>query len=190
MIEPKATKTINHIKVNLLPLEVILLKRQGVKLIIINWLSIGVLVFLIFLTSIVLTLRISQRTDLTKAQNSLNYVQDQIGKQNTKEGELLMLKQRVDKIRSINSGDIKQRAVFNLITSLLPYSVLIHDFSVDKSGNTVLSLSSADINLLDGLITDLIDKEKNSDLVDKIRMDGLALGQDSLYRLNLKITVK
>lgn len=178
------------IKVNLLPSEIILQRKQGSKFIFINRLSVFLLVILMFLTSATLSLRFSQGIEVKQTQDNLVYAQNKVESMRGKESDLVSLKGRLNSIQTISALDIKRKAMFNLITTLLPSDIQVSDFSIDRSGNTTLSLNSVNLYAIDNFVNNLGNKETNSNLIARVALEGLSLGKDSVYRFNLKITAK
>lgn len=185
-----AEEHVNKLMVNLLPSEILLQRRQSVKLALINKLSIASLLVLIFFASATLGLRISQNFALKNAQQNLVYAEDKVSSFKDKEVEMAVLKQRLNSIKSLLGGDSKITTIFNLVVFLTPSDIQITEASVDKNGSMILTLVAPGLPSLETLISNLGSKEKNSDLISKVELQGLSLGRDSTYRLVLKITPK
>ena len=186
--EPNLSST--RLAINLLPLEIILSRKQYSKFSLISKISVIALVVLVFLTSATLALRFSQTFDLKKAEQGLAMAEGKVGTLKDREGQLAALKKRLDSINSILGGDEKRKEIFNLVVYLVPPDIQILEVSVDKNGNMFISLSSSSLSSITTLFDNLGDKEKNSDLISKVDLDGLSLGRDSVYRFSLKIVPK
>lgn len=176
--------------INLLPPEMLLKQKQSSKLVFINKLSIFALIALIFFTSIALSFRLTQNFELQKAQKGLVDAKEKISSLKGKEEQILLLKERLGIIQTLSGGDAKIRAIFNLVVHLIPSDLQISEVSVDKTGNMSLSLNSSSLVSLQNFLTDLADREKNSDLIAKVTLEGLSIGKDMVYRLSLKIVLK
>lgn len=178
------------ISINLLPQEVILQRKQSSKLVLINRLSVGVLVALVFFTSATAAIRIMQNAELQEAQNGLAYATERVSGLKSKEDKTFILKERLGLITTLIDGDSKRKEIFNLVVFLTPPDMQISEALVDKNGNMTASFSTASLPAVQTLIGNLSDKEKNSGLVAKVSLEGLAMGKDSTYRFSLKILPK
>ncbi|MCL5783882.1 MAG: hypothetical protein M1142_00805 [Patescibacteria group bacterium] len=178
------------IRVNLLPQEVILQRKQSSKLAIINKISIVALVSLVFFTSATLTLRLSQTPQLKAAETDLTQAEGQVNSFRSREEQVVALKTRLSSIESLIGGDAKRKAIFNLLVYLAPVDVQISEMSIDAGGNVTLTIASPSLISIDTFISSLGEKEKNSDLISKVELNGLSLGANNLYRLDLKLTAK
>lgn len=180
----------SHLLINLLPPEVILGRKQHFKFAFISKISIIVLVALVFLTSTTLALRFSQTFELKKAEQGLVLAEGKVSSQKDKEGQKVTLKKRLDSIEAILGGDSKRKAIFNMIIFLIPPDIQVLEVDVNKNGNMNLSLSSFSLSAIQTLFDDLGNKEKNSDLISKVDIEGISLGRDSIYRFSLNVTPK
>lgn len=178
------------ILINLLPQEVLLQRKQNSKLVLVNRLSIGVLVALVFFTSTTLALRIMQNSELEGAKNGLVYATERVSGLKSKEDKTLILKERLGLITILVEGDHIRKEIFNLVVYLTPPDMQISEALVDKNGNMTASFSSPSLSAVQTLVNNLSDKEKNSDLVTKVSLEGLSLGKDSIYRFTLKVSPK
>lgn len=179
-----------QISVNLLPQEVILQRSQSSKLSKVTKLSFGLLVVLIFFTSATLALRVSQMYQLNQTQQGLARAQERLAGFQNKEGQMVVLKQRLDAIQSLIGTDEGKKSIFNLIVYLTPSDMQISDLTVDRNSNLMVSFSSPSLVAVETLISSLGDTGKNFDLISKVHLEGLSYGKDSVYRFTLKITSK
>ncbi len=186
----KESSHITKLVVNLLPNEILLQRRQSSKLALINKISVAALVSLIFFASATLGLRISQNMSLKNAEQNLAYAKEKVSSFQDKEAAAVVLKQRLSQIKTLMGADSKITTIFNLIVYLTPVDVQITEASVDKNGSMIMTLTTSSLPSLETLISSLGNKEKNSDLVSKVELQGLSLGKDSIYRMVLKITPK
>lgn len=182
--------SVSKITVNLLPPEVIIQRKHNSKLALVNRVSMVALVVLVFFSSTTLALRISQSFELQKAQKGLALAEGRVSSLKSREEQAAILKQRLDAIQNLMGTDAKRKAIFNLIIFLLPPEIQVSDIIVDENGNMALSLSSPSLRAIEVLTESLSNKEKSSDMVAKVDLDGLSVGKDSAYRFSLKITPK
>ncbi len=178
------------LSVNLLPKELIQKRLQTSKLSTLNKISVAALVALIFLTSVALTIRISQNAQLKRAQDGLAYAESRVSSLSEKEGQALILKNRLELIQKVKGLDSKLKAVFNVVIYLTPTDIQVLEASVDKNSNMSLSLNSSSLSSIETLINNLSNKEKNYDMIQKVDLEGMTFGKDGVYRFILKITPK
>lgn len=177
-----------NISINLLPKEILLQRQQNTKLRFLTVLSMGLLILLIFLSSATLAMRIAQNLEFRKASDNVVYAQEREASLKSKEAQLVFLKERLSLIDSFSQKDKKIKEMFNLVLNLIPLDIQISELSVDKTGNMVILLSTNNLFSLEKMTEDLGNKEKNSNLIKKISMEGLTRGKDGIFRFSLKIT--
>lgn len=180
----------NSISVNLLPSEILLQKKHKLRLIVANRLSVAVLTLLIFSTSALLAMRISQGTELAKARQEKVSVEGKVSGLKNKEDQIITLKQRLGEIQTLLSADKIRKAMFNLFVSQISPDVSVTEISVDKNGAIDASLASSSLTTIENLIAALADKEKNADLVAKIDLERFSLGRSGVYYFDLKVSPK
>lgn len=188
--KPADKTTLGKISVNLLPEEIVLQRKQSSKLLFINKMSVVFLIALVFFASATLALRLSQNIQLENSMEVLARSQSRVTSLKGKEEQVIVLKQRLNSIQNLMGGDIKRRAIFNLIVFLTPPDIQISEMSVDRNGNMGVSFTSSTLSSVDTLISDLGNKEKNLDLISKVDLEGLTLSKDNAFRFALKITGK
>lgn len=177
----------DKLSINLLPLELLAKQRQSGKVILINRISIGLLLALILLTSVLIALRLLQGNGLKDLNDNLALIEGRIQELKDKEIYVLALKYRLGSIEKL-SQDPKKVAVFNLIISLSPQDVTISQVNVDKTSTVSLTLSSFSLEAIDQLIKNLARKEMTSDLISRLDLESFARGKDGLFRLAIKVT--
>ncbi len=178
----------SKISINLLPHEVLLERLQSSKTILINRISIGVLIIVIIVTAIILILKISQNREVEQVNNQTKVAEDKVIAEKSKEETVYALKNRLNSIQSLFNSDKKVKDMFNLVVFLTPPKVILYDFAVDKNGTVVASFRSNSLSAISTLFDDLGNKEKNSNLISKIDLDGISLGKESTYRFSLRIS--
>lgn len=181
---------VQAISVNLLPSDILLRRSQYFKLSMINKISVGVLVVLIFFTSAAIAMTISQKAELKSSQENLARAEEIVTSLRGTEGELLALKNRLNSIDALRGQDEKRKAIFNLIVYLVPSSIQVSDISVDSKGQVALTMRSSSLQSIQELFDNLGNQEKNSNLVSQVDLNGFAMGKDSVYRFSLKIISK
>ena len=180
----------NKLVVNLLPIEILLQRKQSSKLVLINRFSIVSLVALVFLASAALGLRISQNMALESAKQNFVMASEKVDSLREKEEDILVLKQRLGVIKTLFEADTKITGIFNLVIFLTPQDMRIANTTVDKNGNMIISLVATNLASVETLISNLGDKERNSDLISSVNLQGLSLNNGTDYRFTLNITPK
>lgn len=176
-----------RISINLLPQEFTKLQQQQSKYYKLRLVALGSLILMVFLASTTVALRILQSRSLQTAQFSLQAAQTEVSQFKQTEVSLVVLKDRLNNISQINSASVKQSGMYNLINNLVPPSVLIDSVTVDRSGNTTLSLTGSDASVIDDFISSLVDESKNESKVKSLEVGSFSRSRESLYRVNLKI---
>ena len=175
------------IKINLLPAKFTLLQKEQKKFYRVQFISISLILSLIFFASTTVALRVLQSKNIQKAQSSLESIEDKVTVYKSKEASLVVLKSRLASIDQIISTPSKQREIFNLIDKIVPKSVVINSMSVDRSGNVSLSATVLSGSAIQEMLTNLAAKDKNEGRIAQVLLESLSRGRDGLYIIGLKI---
>ena len=177
----------DKISINLLPSEVLVLKKDKDRQTVILRLSVGILVLVIILTAVVFSLRIFQNKKLSDAAEQLNSYQSQIEGYKEQESLVTYLKQRLAVISPLLSQDSKQAQSYNLISALAPSDINITSLSIDKSGNMILSAVSSNTDSIKTFFDNLTDVNINQGKISAVRLENFGKNSDNLYHLDLTI---
>lgn len=180
----------NNLNINLLPREVSEKQKKSAGLSLLNRMSVGLLIVMAFFAAVTLSIRLLQKINLESTSQNLALAQSKVGSLGEREVEVALIKEYLSSYKSLSTSDEKKKAVFSLVAFLAPSDILFNDISISRDGNTVVSASSSSLTSIDKLLSDLTNKEKNSDLIARVDIDGLTLGKDSVYRFGLKIVTK
>lgn len=175
------------ISINLLPVEFTHAEVKRAKFLRIQAIGVAIVLLMIFLSSLSLALRILQSHNLQQIQSQLNQSEGRVLDLKDRQGQLLLLKNRLAVINQYLGTPSKQTSIFKLLDKLLPQSLLVSSFSVDKSGDASLSAVAPDTASLESLITNLTSKESSEGKISQVAIESLNLGRDGFYRLSLKI---
>ncbi len=156
----------------------------------INKISIGLLILLVFLTAGMLVMRILQKLEFEKSADIVKLAEAKVNSLQTKEASLVLLKQKLDTINQLSTVDAKRKAIFSLIIFLSSSDISFTDINIGRDGSAVISAASSSLVSIDQLINNLSSKEKNAGVINKVVLDGLSLGKDSIYRFSLKVYPK
>lgn len=180
----------DRITINLLPIEFTRLLKEYSRFYRIQTISISIILFLFFLTSVTIALRIFQSQQIQIAQAGLSQYSEKVSNLAPKEASLVILKNRLDTLDKVSGFPSKQRAVYNLVANLLPASITVSSISVDRNGEMSLTLVSQVFGDFDVFLSSLTDKETNEDKISKVSIDSLSRARDGIYRANIKVTPK
>ncbi len=175
------------ISINLLPVEFTQAEVKRAKFYKIQAIGVAIVLLMIFLSSVTLALRILQSRGIGRIQFLMTQSEGKVLDLKDRQAQLLLLKNRLTIINQYLGTSSKQTAIFKLLDKLLPPSLSISSFSVDKSGDVQLTAVAPDTVTLETLITNLTTKESSEGKISQIAIESLNRGKDGFYRLSLKI---
>lgn len=176
------------ISINLLPqLETEVLVRQK-RFRNIQLFSTIAAVLLLFLASLAFALAIIQNFRLKESEANLNHAKEQVEKLKGAESTLLVLKDRLKEIERLQSEPAKQALLYVLIKKLTPSSLGINTIIIDRNSNADLTLTSQDAKAVDLFLNDLLNSQKNEDLIKGISLDNFSRTRDGIYKITLKLS--
>lgn len=178
------------ISINLLPIEFRQQEIKRAKFYKIQVAGVGVVLLMVFLSSLTIALRILQSQNLSQIQKIITQSEEKISDLKTTQGAIILLKDRLTTINQYLGSPSKQTQMYNLIAELLPSSVSLSGISVGKEGDVILSANTKDSSSLDELANNLISKEKNQDKIAQISFETLNRGRDGIYRFSLRVKTK
>lgn len=177
-----------NISINLLPAPEIAVVNREKKFKKVQLFAMIVVIILFFLTSVTFALSITQSARLKKSEASFNLAKDSVEKFKQKEIQLLVLKDRLQEIDRLKSQKSKQAQMYGLITQLIPQQIFLNNININANLNTNLNLASADIQAIDLFLYDLLDKQKNEELVKSVAVESLSRGKDGFYRVSFNVS--
>ena len=116
-------------------------------------------------------------------------LEDKVSTFKDKEATLVVLKNRISVISQLINKVNIQSAMFNLVTEKLPTSATITSISVDRARNVLISLLLPNSSALEQTLSNLAGDDV-FEKVNKIDIEGLSIGKDQIYRINLKLLTK
>ncbi len=181
-----------RISINLLPEEFRAEEIKRTKFYKVQFLSISVVLFMIFLSIVTISLRVLQNGHLQAAQLKVTDAQAKINSQAliTRQTQLLIIKNRLTAINQYLATPSQQTEMYNLVSSLLPASLVVNAASVGADGTVSISALTNDELAVDQLFTDLLDKEKNEGKINKVSIEALSRGRDGVLRLSFRVAGK
>ena len=181
---------VTKISINLLPKEVLVLEKDKNRQKFFMRLAVGVLLVMIILTSFVFSLRIYQNQKFNQAAEELGTLQKNVESFREEESLAVYLKQRISSINTIVTGDSPQAKGYNLITQLVPSSIVIVSLNFDNNGAIILSAIAPDAQSAKDFFDKLVDPVANQGTVASAHLDSLSQGADSTYRMDVTIKTK
>lgn len=175
------------ISINLLPSEDIAKEIKRVRFYKIQFAGIIIILFMIFLTSLTVALRILQNRYIAPYQSKVTAAEQQVSDLKKTQVSLMLLKDRLKIIDQYLGVSSKQVSMYQLIDSLIPQSAVISAISVDQSGGVTFVALIQDSNNLDELINNLTDKETNGNKISQVSVESLNRGREGFYRVSFKI---
>lgn len=175
------------ISINLLPPEDLAKKTQRAKFYKVQFAGIAIILFLIFLTSLTLALRILQNRSMTVYQARLALAQQKVSDFKSTQASLVLLKDRLQVIDQYLGVPSKQSSIYQLIDKLMPQSVAINAISVDQAGAVAFTALVPDSITLDNLLSNLISNESNENKISQVSVEGLNRSREGFYRVGFKI---
>lgn len=179
-----------NISINLLPPEFIAEEIKNAKFYKIQTIGVGIILTMIFLSSLTVALRILQSNYISKVEEKLGKVKGKVLGLKERQASLLLLKNRLTTISQNLGAASKQNDMYSLLDRLIPQSVSITSLSVDKAGNAAIVALVPDSNTLDSLVINLYSTQTNEDKIGQVSIESLNRGRDGLFRISLKVVAK
>lgn len=175
------------IAINLLPIEFTQAEVKRSKFIKIQTLGIGVILLMVFLSSLSVALRILQSQSIKNIQTQVSATEQKISDLKDRQTSLLLIKNRLTVINQYLGNSSKQTAMFILLDKLLSPSILINSTAVGRSGEVSILALVPDSLTLDNMISNLTDKTQNEGQISQVSIDSISRGKDGVYRVSLNI---
>lgn len=178
------------ISINLLPQEFIAEQIQKTRFYKIQSAGIFVVLAMIFLSILVVSLRVLQSNQLNTAGAKASEVEQRVTNLSERQSSLIFLKDRLQSIGQYIGVSSKQAVMYDLISELLPQPLSVNQISIGGGGEVLFSATAPSLESIDQLIEDLLDKERNEDKISSVAIDALNRGRDGIYRVSFKIIAK
>lgn len=178
------------ISINLLPPEIITKELKKANFYKIQLAGVVVILTMVFLSSLIVALRILQSRNITEAQAKLNQTQQTISGLKDTQAALFLLKDRLAVIYKYLGVSSDQSTMYKLINELIPANIVINAITVDRRGEVVLQTVVPDSASLDNLMNQLTINENNTGKISQVGLESLSRGRDGFYRVSLKIKPK
>lgn len=176
--------------INLLPPEFLAEELKRTKFVRVQTIGIGIVLVMIFLSSLTVALRILQSYNISQIQNKLGQIEEKVLSLKNRQASIILLKNRLTTIGQYLDEPSSQNQIYNLLDKLIPPSVSITSLALDKLGNTTIIAVVPDTTTLDNLMLNLLSPDRNEGKIAKVSLENLNRGRDGVYRLTLKVEVK
>lgn len=176
------------ILINLLPAELTVSKISQQKFRKIQAISIIAILLFSFLASAVVGLRIFQAQAISGVESQARSQLSVVDSLKEKEVDINILKNRTALLTNILKSSSKTATTYAEINSLVPSSVAVTSFSLDKNGNVLISFVASSSSSA----AELLNKIGNFDSknIEKVQIETLSRGRDGVFRGQLKILAK
>lgn len=176
------------ISINLLPPEIMEKELKRARFYQIQLIGIIIILFVFFLTSLVMVLRILQSRNISIIQAALTEKEREVTDFKDTQSSIFILKDRLNVIDKFFGITSEQASLFKLLNKLIPESAKINGISIDNAGSVTLLATVPDSTVLVALLSNLSQKETNDGRIKVISVDSLNRGKDGFYRISLKLT--
>lgn len=180
----------SQIVINLLPIEFREQEIKRTKFYKLQAVGIGIIMLMVFLSSLTIALRILQSQNISQIQKRVTASEQKVSDLKTTQGSIILLKDRLTAISQYLGNPSQQSKMYKLIAELLPPTISIGSVSIGREGDVLLFVAARDSSTLDEFITNLTSKEKNQDKISQISLETLNRGRDEIYRVSFKIKAK
>ena len=178
------------LSINLLPIEFTEQDLKRAKFYKIQIIGVSIVLFMFFLASLTVSLRILQSKKITQIQNQLTQSEEKVSGLKNTQASLFILKSRVAEIDKYFQISSNQTQIYKIITKLVPSSVSVNSISVDKAGVVLVVATTNDPVGIDNFINNLNSKETNEGRISQISLESRNRGKDGVFRINLNIKSK
>lgn len=178
------------ISINLLPIEFTQQQVKKAKFYKIQALGVSIILFMVFLASLTVALRILQSHNIQKVEAQVSQQEERITTFKDRQASLLILKNRLTAISQYLGVSSPQAGIYKLVNELLPPSVSISSISVNRNGEVLVSALVPDPLTLDEAVSNLTSKDKNQNKISQVSIDSLTRGKDGIYRIGFKVKPK
>lgn len=175
------------IAIDLLPIE---FKQQDVRnsrFLKVQTVGVIVILFVIFLASLTVALRVLQSQNISRIQSNLTRSEQKVSGLKDTQDSLHVLKDRVTTINQYLGTPSEQTQIFNIVTKLLPQSGILNSLSVSHANEVLILVSLPDGNSIDVLISRLTSSQYNEGRITQVEVENINRGRDGVYRVSLKI---
>lgn len=178
------------ISINLLPPEIGVLAQQKSNQNVLVTFSVALLVLSITVSMIMLGFELYQKSSLSKAQEELTTIKNQITSLDQEEKLNFVLKNRLQGISKIYPRDLYQSKTYNFLTSLVPQDMRFLVFSVGQSGKVALSADTVSSSALEEFFNSLTNPASSEGRITATNIDNLSLVQNGRIKFDLTIAFK
>lgn len=179
-----------RININLIPKEFTAEQIKRSKFIKVQAIGVSTILFMVFLASLVIALRILQSRNIQRVQSEVEQTQQVIEGFEGRQTSIFIIKDRLTTIGKYFGIPSQQADMYQLLEEILPPQFSVTSLSVDQKGSVSILGFLPDAGSLEDLVKALTSKDRNEDKISQISFENLSRGRDGLYRIGLKVTPK
>ncbi len=176
--------------INLLPAEVIAEELKKSKFYKVQLVGVVIILFLAFLASTTVALRILQSHNISQVQAQVASSQQRVTELKSTQASLVLLKNRLTAISEHVGVISKEVSMYKLIDKLIPSQAVVNSIDVDNLGQVSILVLITDAQTLDNLVNNLTNSNSNENQISQVSVDSLNRGKDGVYRVSFKIKPK
>lgn len=180
----------DKISINLLPPELLNVKRTNAHKSLLFKASIGILVIMIGVTGSLLFVNLIQNQALSQATEQNQEAHQQLDSLSSQQSAIFSLKQRLGTIDILIATTSATEQTFNLISSLLPADISVDSINIDKKNGITLSVKANDSTSFNTLVNNLTDPAINHGQITQATLNSLSLKGDLIYHAEIAIVTK
>lgn len=178
------------ISIDLLPPEFRTEELRKAKFYKIQILGVATVMLMVFLAALTLGLRVLQSQNIARISNQLDQTEEKISGLKTTQASLMVLKNRLTAINQYLGTSSKQSEMYKLINKLIPPSVIVSAFTVEKNSQIVFLALVPDVNSLDNMIESFTNKDLSGGKINQVSIDSLSRAREGIYRVSFKVQPK
>lgn len=178
------------IVIDLLPVEFKTQVIKTAKFYKIQAIGVAIILFMAFLASLTLALRVLQNQQILQTKTRLTQAEEKVSDLKSTQASVLLLKNRLTTLRVYLENPSKPTQMYQLITELVPASFSVNSISVGTDGELLISAVAPDSLSLDNFITDLLAADKTQGKISQVSLENINRGREGIFRVSLKIKSK
>lgn len=180
----------HQISINLLPVELAVVKKQQERKTLVVKISTIILAATVLLTALVLVLGITQNFNIDRLETQIKSSREKITQHKDREGLAYVLRKRIDAISGISKTDTTHALTLNLITNLLPADVKMLNFNNNKKGQMLFSGETNSSRSLQTFFDNLNNPSSHEGRILGTRIESLTLAGGSNIKFDLTILLR
>ena len=180
----------DKIAINLLPPELVNVKRASAHKSLLFKASVGVLIVVIGVTGTLLFVNLIQNQVLSQANQQSQEAHQQLDSLSSQQAVIFSLKQRLGTINTLISTTSATEQTLGLISSLLPADVQVDSINIDNKDAVTLSVKANSSESFNTLVNNLTDPNLNQGQITSATLNSLSEKGDLIYQAEIGVVMK